>query len=50
MYDLLMRLPFLGWVLICAAAQSAGLIQFINTEAAIDSPWTNRLSIAADAQ
>ena len=27
MYDLLMRLPFLGWVLICATAQLAGLSQ-----------------------
>jgi len=45
MYDLLMRLPFLGWVLICAAAQSAGLIQFINTEAAIDSPWVIHIAM-----
>jgi protein-S-isoprenylcysteine O-methyltransferase Ste14 len=35
MYDLLMRLPFLGWVLVCAATQSAGLIQF-NGSAPVD--------------
>jgi protein-S-isoprenylcysteine O-methyltransferase Ste14 len=27
MYDLLMRLPFLGWVVFCALTQSAGVIQ-----------------------
>jgi len=29
-YDLLMRLPFSCWVLACAAAQSSGLVQYVN--------------------
>jgi protein-S-isoprenylcysteine O-methyltransferase Ste14 len=37
MYDLLMRLPLLGWVAFCAVTQSAGLIQFHNTATSTDS-------------
>jgi protein-S-isoprenylcysteine O-methyltransferase Ste14 len=36
MHDRLMRLPFLGWMVFCAVAQSAELIRFINTAVHID--------------
>jgi protein-S-isoprenylcysteine O-methyltransferase Ste14 len=38
-YDFLMRLPFLGWVLFCAIGQLWGLDQFMNMAAAIDSVY-----------
>jgi protein-S-isoprenylcysteine O-methyltransferase Ste14 len=38
-YDFLMRLPFLGWVLFCAIGQLWGLDRFMNMAAAIDSVY-----------
>jgi protein-S-isoprenylcysteine O-methyltransferase Ste14 len=35
-YDLLMRLPLFGWVVFCAIAQSAGLIELCNAATPID--------------
>lgn len=39
MYDLLMRLPLMGWVVFCATAQLAMLIEFMNMAAPIDSVY-----------
>jgi hypothetical protein len=39
MYDLLMRLPLLGWVVFSAMAQSRGLCRFMNMAARIDSVY-----------
>jgi protein-S-isoprenylcysteine O-methyltransferase Ste14 len=39
MYDVLMRLPFLGWMLLLAMIQLKGLYQFINMAAPIDSVY-----------
>ena len=36
-YDLLMRLPFLSWVLLCVVTQSPGLTRYTNTTAFGDS-------------
>jgi protein-S-isoprenylcysteine O-methyltransferase Ste14 len=50
-YDFLMRLPLLGWVVFCALAQTAMLIDFMNMAAPIDSVYaihiTMRLSTIA---
>ena len=45
MYDLLMRLPLLGWVLVCALVQSAGLIRFTNMAAPIDSVYVIHIAM-----
>jgi hypothetical protein len=44
-YDLLMRLPLLGWVVVCALAQSAGLTRFTNMAAPIDSVYVIHIAM-----
>ena len=45
MYDLLMRLPFLGWVLLSTIAQLRGLGQFRNMAASIDSVYVIHIAM-----
>jgi protein-S-isoprenylcysteine O-methyltransferase Ste14 len=45
MYDLLMRLPLLGWVLFCAMAQAKGLFPFFIMSGPIDLAYVVHLGM-----